>query len=76
MTDYYSSLTYLGNNGQRVKLRFEGLDNRRLDWFYRFGEKIEFGPFKSKFDALLDASHKCGKSGEAMNFNPIHECVE
>ena len=69
--DEYRTITkYRGANGQIVHVEPMGL-SARCKWSIRFAESgIQFTGFKSKFDALVFAAHKCGKAGAEMNWEP------
>ena len=70
---YYSALAYRGRNGQIVNLSYKkhGRWWRHTYWYFSFNSVYVFGPFKSKFGALLGAAHLCKMSGKAINWVPI-----
>ena len=70
---YLGCLTYRSTRCNAVlNLRYEQPSPRkRFIWFFSFGEKLEFGPFRNKLDAIIRAAHKLGMSGKQADFDPM-----
>lgn len=70
---YLTCLTYRSTTSSAVlHMRHERRHRGgRLRWFFSFGERLEFGPHKSKLDAIIEAAHKLGMSGKQADFDPM-----
>lgn len=70
MTPYWTQLRYQGQGGAQIELRFDA----RNHWSYRFWpEAVWFFGGRSKFDAMLKASHHCGRSMQDMDWKAVRE---
>lgn len=69
---YYETRRYIGKSGAVVEVDPYERPGRRQNWQVRFNtSRLVFTGFKSKFEALLFAAHKCRMSGERMNWEPL-----
>ncbi len=41
------------------------------DWWFSFGGRVKFGPYRDKMKAMLGAAHAIGKSGNGAAWHPV-----
>jgi hypothetical protein len=70
MTSYWTKLRYSGAGSAELELKF----TERGYWNYRFlPSQIWYFGGRTKFDAMVKASHHAGRSMKDMNWEPLKE---